>query len=155
MRAAEAARNTAALIEGTLKKVETGSSIVGTTNETFQRVLKSTVKAGLLVEEIAAASREQTSGIEQVNTAIAEMDTVVQQNAASAEESASAAEEMNAQAEHLRDYVGELLLMVTGKADRTILDHGLPPSGRAGASPGRKRISAGAERKQLPRPGRR
>jgi methyl-accepting chemotaxis protein len=43
------------------------------------------------------------------------MDKVVQQNAANAEESASASEEMNAQAEQLRDYAGELVLLVTGK----------------------------------------
>ena len=42
------------------------------------------------------------------------MDKVVQQNAANAEESASASEELNAQAEQLRDYVGELMMMVTG-----------------------------------------
>ena len=55
-----------------------------------------------------------------MNIAITEMDNVVQQNAASAEESASASEEMNAQAEQLRDYVGELVQLVTGKRDQAI-----------------------------------
>ena len=57
--------------------------------------------------EIAAASKEQAQGIEQVNTAVAEMDKVTQQNAANAEESASAAEEMTAQAETMQGMVGD------------------------------------------------
>ena len=120
MRAAEAAKNTAALIESTVKKVNDGSELVFTTNEAFSKVAESTSKVGDLVAEISEASREQSEGIEQVNIAITEMDNVVQQNAASAEESASASEEMNAQAEQLRDYVGELVQLVTGKRDQAI-----------------------------------
>jgi len=115
MRAAEAAKNTAELIEGTGKKVSDGSRLVTTTNEEFAKVAQSAAKVGDLIGEISEASKEQSNGIEQVNIAITEMDKVVQQNAANAEESASAAEEMNAQAEQLRDYVGELVLLVTGK----------------------------------------
>ncbi len=118
MRAAEAAKNTAELIEGTGKKVSDGSRLVSTTNEEFAKVAQSAAKVGSLIAEISEASKEQSNGIEQVNIAITEMDKVVQQNAANAEESASAAEEMNAQAEQLRDYVGELVLLVTGKQNR-------------------------------------
>ncbi len=115
MRAADAAKNTAALIEGTVKKVNDGSELVSTTNEAFKQVAESSAKVGDIVSEIAEASKEQSSGIEQVNIAITEMDKVVQQNAANAEESASASEEMSAQAEQLKDYVGELVMLVTGK----------------------------------------
>ncbi len=118
MRAAEAAKNTAELIEGTVKKVNDGSKLVSTTNEAFGQVAQSAAKVGDLIAEISAASKEQSSGIEQVNIAINEMDKVVQQNAANAEESASASEEMNAQAEQLRDYVGELVLLVTGRMNQ-------------------------------------
>jgi len=83
-------------------------------------VAGSTSKVGEIVEEVSDASNEQSEGIVQVNNAIAEMDKVVQQNAATAEESASAAEEMNAQAEQLKDYVGDLMMMVTGKKDQTM-----------------------------------
>jgi methyl-accepting chemotaxis protein len=114
MRAAEAAKNTAQLIEGTVKKVNDGSRLVSGTSEAFGRVAESARKVGTLVSEITQASREQSNGIDQVNIAISEMDKVVQQNAANAEESASAAEEMNAQAEQLKEYVAELVLMVTG-----------------------------------------
>ncbi|WP_319575526.1 methyl-accepting chemotaxis protein [uncultured Desulfobacter sp.] len=115
MRAAEAAKNTAELIEGTVQKIDSGTELVSSTNEAFGAVAESTRKVGELVAEISEASKEQSNGIEQVNLAITEMDKVVQQNAANAEESASASEEMNAQAEQLREYVGELVMMVSGK----------------------------------------
>ena len=115
MRAADAATNTSELIEGTMKKVSDGSELVASTNEAFSKVAESAGKVGELVAEISEASNEQSSGIEQVNTAINEMDKVVQQNAANAEESASASEEMSAQAETLKDYVGDLVALVTGK----------------------------------------
>jgi methyl-accepting chemotaxis protein len=91
---------------------------VSDTSEAFGKVAESARKVGTLVSEITQASREQSNGIDQVNIAISEMDKVVQQNAANAEESASAAEEMNAQAEQLREFVNELVQMVTGKTGR-------------------------------------
>jgi methyl-accepting chemotaxis protein len=117
MRAAEAAKNTADLIEGTVQKVHEGSDLVAKTNEAFGEVSKSAAKVGELVSEIAAASNEQAEGIGQVNKAVAEMDKVVQQNAASAEESASASEEMNAQAVQMKSMVNELVALVGGKGN--------------------------------------
>ncbi|MBI5593658.1 MAG: MCP four helix bundle domain-containing protein [Deltaproteobacteria bacterium] len=115
MRAAEAAKNTAALIEGTVKKVTEGTALVKTTNDAFKEVAGSAAKVGELVGEIAAASTEQAQGIEQVNIAVTEMDKVTQQNAATAEESASASEELNAQAEEMKGFVADLAAMVGGK----------------------------------------
>jgi methyl-accepting chemotaxis protein len=134
MRAADAAKNTANLIEGTVKKVNSGGELVAKTNEAFGEVAKSTNKVGELVGEIAAASSEQAQGITQVNTAVNEVDKVTQQNAASAEESASAAEEMNAQAEQMRAYVGEMIALV-GSAN-----HGQQIRGTAGVKPKVKKI---------------
>jgi methyl-accepting chemotaxis protein len=114
MRAADAAKNTANLIEGTVKKVKDGSGLLGTTNQAFQEVSTSAAKVADLVAEIAAASNEQSQGIDQLNKAVAEMDKVVQRNAANAEESASASEEMNAQAERMNEMVGELVAMSAG-----------------------------------------
>ncbi len=119
MRAAAAAKDTAQLIEGTVKKVSDGSQLVASTNEAFVKVAESAGKVGTLISEISQASREQSNGIDQVNMAISEMDKVVQQNAANAEESAAAAEEMSAQAEQLKGYVDELVLLVTGQKDRS------------------------------------
>jgi methyl-accepting chemotaxis protein len=114
MRAAEAAKNTASLIEGTVKKVREGSNVVEKTNADFAQVVTSTAKVGELVDEIAAASTEQSQGIEQVNKAVIEMDKVVQQNASNAEESASATERMSTQAQQMREFVGELQSLLSG-----------------------------------------
>ncbi|MEN6437873.1 MAG: methyl-accepting chemotaxis protein [Syntrophobacter sp.] len=115
MRAAEAARNTACLIEGTVKKIGEGSDVVQKTGAEFSNVSENSARMGELVAEITAASNEQSQGIEQINKAVSEMDRIVQQNAANAEESASAAEEMNAQAEQMKRYVHELNALIGGR----------------------------------------
>jgi methyl-accepting chemotaxis protein len=119
MRASDAAKNTASLIEGTVKKVKDGSALVSTTNDAFRQVAESSSKVGDIVSEIAEASKEQSSGIEQVNIAITQMDKVVQQNAANAEESASASEEINAQAGQLKEHVEGLVGLVTGNKNHS------------------------------------
>jgi|WetSurMetagenome_2_1015567.scaffolds.fasta_scaffold02002_4 methyl-accepting chemotaxis protein len=116
MRAADAARNTSGLIEGTVKKVKQGSELLGRTNEAFAGVSKSAAKVADLVSEIAAASTEQAQGIDQINKAVTEMDKVTQQNAANAEESASASEQMNAQAAQMKQIAEELHVIVQGSA---------------------------------------
>jgi methyl-accepting chemotaxis protein len=114
MRAAEAAKNTANLIEGTVTKVKGGSDLVGKTAEAFAQVAGSTGKVKELVAEIAAASGEQAQGVDQINKAVNEMNNVTQQTAASAEESASASEELNAQSEQMKGVVQELVALVGG-----------------------------------------
>jgi methyl-accepting chemotaxis protein len=116
MRAAEAAKNTADLIEGTVKKVKEGSELVEKTGKEFREVAVSVGRSCQLVDEISAASLEQAQGIEQVNKAVGAMDKVVQQNVAHAEESASASEEMNAQAYQLKQFVDELKSLVDGSS---------------------------------------
>jgi len=114
MRAAEAAKNTASLIEGTVKKIKEGSEVVRKTNAEFSEVQTSAAKMGELVGEISAASTEQAQGIEQIRKAVTEMENVVQRNSANAEESASASEEMSAQAGQMKHFVTELVTMVGG-----------------------------------------
>lgn len=114
MRAADAAKNTAALIEKTVKKVKDGVELTTKTARDFILVAKSAEKVAELVGEISAASNEQAHGIDQTSRAVTEMDKVVQQNAANAEESASAGEQLNAQAEEMKNIVGELTAMVGG-----------------------------------------
>jgi methyl-accepting chemotaxis protein len=76
MRAAEAAKNTAGLIEMTISRVKAGSELVGRTGAAFSEVAASSQKVGELLGEIAAASSEQAQGIDQVNKAATEMDKV-------------------------------------------------------------------------------
>ena len=120
LRAADAAKNTADLIEGTVKKIKEGSEFVVKTERIFREVATSVGKSSELVGEISAASDEQSLGIEQVNKAVSEMDKVVQENAANAEESASASEEMNAQANKMKESVCELKTLVDGSKGNAV-----------------------------------
>jgi methyl-accepting chemotaxis protein len=108
-RAGEAARNTAALIEGSVKDADQGVSVASETAKALKDVTTSVQKVSELVSEIAAASKEQAQGIEQVTTAVAQMNQVTQTNAASAEESASAGEELNAQVKQVKGMIQELI----------------------------------------------
>jgi methyl-accepting chemotaxis protein len=117
MRAAEAAKTTADLIEGTVKKIKEGSEIVEKTSYEFARLSAGAGEMSKLVNQITAASHEQAQGIEQINLAVGEMDKVIQRNAATAEESASASKEMNAQAEQMKAFVEELVSLVEGSSN--------------------------------------
>jgi methyl-accepting chemotaxis protein len=143
MRSAEAAKNTADLIEGTVKKVNDGGEIVARTNEAFTEVATSAGKVGELVGEIAAASNEQAQGIEQVNKAVGEMDKVTQQNAANAEESASASEEMSAQAQELQSMLASFKLNGQGSEHKQITMAAAPKQHQG---PNLKKV-AGAKKK--------
>jgi methyl-accepting chemotaxis protein len=112
MRAATAAKDTAQLIEATVRQINDGSGLVRETCEAFDKVVESVGKAGGLVGEITAASQDQAQGIEQVSRAVLEMDRVTQQNAALAEESAGASEELNSQALQMKSTVDELAALV-------------------------------------------
>jgi methyl-accepting chemotaxis protein len=126
MRASEAAKNTAGLIEDAVSKIKQGNTLVEGTNQAFQEIVRTTSQVAALVAEIAAASSEQAQGIDQVNKAVAEMDRVVQQNAANAEESAASSAELLGQADHLRQMVLSLLELVKG-AGRQIQSAGGHP----------------------------
>ncbi len=114
LRAAQAAKNTQELIEGTVTSIQDGSRLVAQAQEGFGQVAQASQEVGGLIGQIASASREQTQGVDQVNLAVSQMDKVVQANAAHAEESASAAEELKAQAASLLDVTGRLQTLVHG-----------------------------------------
>ncbi|MCG8566488.1 MAG: CHASE3 domain-containing protein [Desulfobacterales bacterium] len=97
MRAAEAARDTSGLIDGTVDKIAQGGNLVHRTNETFQQVTQSTEKVGKLVSEITDASQDQARGISQVSEAINQMDQVVRQNADGSKALSSQAQELQGQ----------------------------------------------------------
>ncbi len=114
MRATEAAKNTAELIESTIDKVKKGETIATSSNETFNEVAEANEKISELVGEISVASREQADGVEQISKTISEMESVTQANAASAEESAASSEEMKHQARQLEGIVDSLNDILTG-----------------------------------------
>ncbi len=115
-RSAVAAKETAGKIEGAITKTALGVSLTDKVAKTLQEIVTKAKQVDELVAEVATASKEQTQGIDQLNTAIGQIDKVTQSNAANAEESASAAEEMSAQTEALKEAVSELLALVNGNS---------------------------------------
>jgi len=132
-RAAESAKNTASLIDNTVKKVTEGSTLVKDTHLAFDEVRTAAENIGKLVEEIAEASQQQADGLRQINTAVSTMDKEVQNYAAAAEESASTSQELQGQADSMQQIVLTVEHVVEGtgttkpKADRNS-DGGHHPS---------------------------
>jgi methyl-accepting chemotaxis protein len=116
-RSAEAAKNTADLIEGSQKNAEAGVAVTAEVAKNLVGIKDNAGKVATLIAEIAAASKEQSQGIDQVNTAVSEMDKIVQKNAANAEESASASEELTSQAQELSAMVDQLVGIVGGAGE--------------------------------------
>ncbi|NLI57366.1 MAG: methyl-accepting chemotaxis protein, partial [Clostridium sp.] len=104
-RSADAAKETTAMIENSIERVEYGTKITNDTAEALESIVESVENAACLVSEIAAASNEQASGIAQINQAIMQVSQVIQTNSATAEEGASASEELSGQAELLNEMV--------------------------------------------------
>jgi methyl-accepting chemotaxis protein len=111
-RSAQAARDTAELIEESIAKSNDGKAKLNQMAAAVRSITESADRAKILVEEVKLGSEQQAQGIEQMARAISEMEKVTQTTAASAEESASASEELGAQSESLRDIVTELVTMV-------------------------------------------
>jgi methyl-accepting chemotaxis protein len=109
-RSAAAAKEIKALIGDSVDKVDAGSKLVDAAGNTMQEIVGSVKKVSDLIAEIAAASREQSSGIEQVNTAVSQMEHVVQQNASLVEEATAATESMKGQADSLLHMVARFQL---------------------------------------------
>jgi methyl-accepting chemotaxis protein len=100
-RSARAAKDIKALIGDSVEKVQAGSQLVDESGKALAGIIGSAKQVADIVEEIAAASHEQSGGIEQVNRAVTQMDEVTQKNAALVEEAAAAARAMQEQADQL------------------------------------------------------
>ncbi len=104
-RSAAAAKEIKELISDSVGKVESGSKLVDEAGRTMEEIVSSVKRVTDIMAEIASASIEQSSGIDQINGAITQMDEVTQQNAALVEEAAAAAESLEEQAQVLSDAV--------------------------------------------------
>ena len=109
-RSAGAAKEIKGLIQDTLEKVEKGSELVNRSGATLQGIVGSVKRVTDIVGEIAAASGEQSTGIEQVNTAMTQMDQVTQSNSAETEELSSTAQLLSVQSARLLELVGTFTL---------------------------------------------
>ncbi|UOO36794.1 methyl-accepting chemotaxis protein [Oscillospiraceae bacterium CM] len=102
-KSANAAKETTALIEGSVKSVDKGTMIANKTAEALEEIVQRVTAAAELIGSIAIASQEQATSVEQVNQGIVEVSQVVQNTAAISEESAAASEELTSQAASLKD----------------------------------------------------
>jgi methyl-accepting chemotaxis protein len=101
-RSAAAAKEIKELINDSVDRVKEGSSLVDESGRTLEEIVEGAKKVGDIISDIASASVEQTSGIEQVNKAVTQMDEMTQQNAALVEEAAAASESLDEQGKSLQ-----------------------------------------------------
>ena len=128
-RSASAAKEIKALISDSVEKTEAGSRQVDSAGTTMTEIVDSVKRVTDIMSEIAAASKEQLSGIEQVNTAITQMDQATQQNAALVEQAAASAASLEEQASRLVDGVATFRLADDGstKTKRATARPAAPP----------------------------
>jgi methyl-accepting chemotaxis protein len=123
-RSAEAAKEIKVLIQDSVEKVHKGTELVNRSGATLQGIVGSVKRVTDIVGEIAAASAEQSLGVDQVNTAITQMDHVTQVNSSQTEELSSTAQALAHQAELLTQLVGQFKL---GDYQPSIEDTGRKP----------------------------
>jgi methyl-accepting chemotaxis protein/methyl-accepting chemotaxis protein-1 (serine sensor receptor) len=140
-RSAQAAKDTAVLIEESVSKSQEGSARVEVVADAITSITEVVVKAKGLVDEVSVASRQQAQGIDQVTQAISQMEKVTQGTAATAEESAAASEELSAQADTALSLVAELEHMVG-----TIVARQAAPERRPRPAAAKERVVAIAAR---------
>jgi methyl-accepting chemotaxis protein len=109
-RSATAAKEIKALIQDSVAKVGTGSELVNRSGRTLEEIVMSVKRVTDIIGEIAAASQEQSTGIDQVNRAVGQMDQIVQSTASQTQELSSTAETLAAQAQQLESLVGQFKL---------------------------------------------
>lgn len=115
-RSATSAKEIKRLIQDSVLKVENGSTLVNKSGENLHEIVGSVKRVTDIVAEIAAASREQSVGIEQVNKAMLQMDQVTQNNASQTEELSSTAQLLASNAEELQALVGQFRLDEGGQS---------------------------------------
>jgi methyl-accepting chemotaxis protein len=115
-RSATAAREIKDLIQDSVRKVQDGSLLVTQSGETLEQIVASVKKVSDIVAEIAAASREQSSGIEQVNKAVTSMDQITQQNASLVQQATTASQDMAEAARNLDQMMARYRLNATAAA---------------------------------------
>jgi methyl-accepting chemotaxis protein len=119
-RSAQAAKDTAVLIEESIAKSNEGSSKLQQVTDVIRAMTESSTKVKVLVDEVNLGSQEQARGIDEIAKTVQQMSQLTQSTAASAEESASASEELSAQAATMGQAVGRLRDLVEHSAARPV-----------------------------------
>jgi methyl-accepting chemotaxis protein len=152
-RSANAAKEIKSLISESASKVDSGSRLVAAAGTTMDEIVHSVKRVTDIMAEISAASKEQSAGIEEVNTAVTQMDKITQQNAALVEQAAAAAKSMEDQTDGLAGMVSAFRL---GDAPPAMVTHRAPPAParpapapRAAARPQAARAAAEGDWKEF------
>ena len=120
-RCAQAAKDTAALIEGSIAKTKEGKMKVDQVAAAIRAITEESASIKLLVDDADQSSQEQTRGINEVARAITQIEQVAQGNAANAEKTASSAAELSAQSANLKELVSQVTAIVGGgRRGRTV-----------------------------------
>jgi methyl-accepting chemotaxis protein len=122
-RSADAAKNTANLIETTTRNIDSGSEMVNFTAENFKAVTDHANKVAQLIGEVAEASKQQTMGIDQISKAVNSLDLVTQHNAESAKQSSEIASNLGEQEDKLLETVNEISSLVSGSNKSRSMDY--------------------------------
>ncbi len=109
-RSATAARETTAMIEDSIEKINSGVTIADETASSLTQIVTGVAKVNNLIEEITSASGEQSKGVNEINLGISQLNEVTQQNAAVSEETAAASEEFRGQSNHLASMLAHFKL---------------------------------------------
>lgn len=125
-RSANAAKDIKSLISDSVSKINNGNDLVGKSGDTMKEVVTSIKRVNDIMAEIAAASAEQSDGLDEVGKAVMQMDEMTQQNAALVEEASAAAESLLSQAEQLADNVSRFKLDDEGYTPNTRTRTGVP-----------------------------
>ena len=132
-KSAEAAKDTGELIVNSIEKAELGARIANDTATSLGEIVAGIGESNELINKIAEASKEQSSGITEVNHGIDQVATVVQNNSATAEESAAAAEQLSGQSGLLEQLIGQFKLKSSGPMGRYNAPSAMDPANRPGA----------------------
>ena len=124
-KSAEAAKDTSAMIEDSMRKAELGARIAGETATSLAEIVAGINESTISINEISKSSEEQSIGISQINVGIDQVAQVIQQNSATAEESAAASDEMSAQSGLLQELISQF------KLNEANSRASLPPAGYA------------------------
>ncbi len=120
-RSADASKNTAILIENSIKAVKNGEEIANETAQSLNSVVEGVQEVANIIDKISVASKDQSAAINQVTLGMEQISAVIQTNSATAQQSAAASEELSSQSEMLKTLIGQFRLKgLTGMEDTMI-----------------------------------
>ena len=145
-RSAAAAKEIKRLIQDSVGKIIEGTHLVNESGTTLEEIVTSVIKVSDIILEIAAAGKEQSAGITQVNRAVDQMESMTQQNSALVEEGTAASESMREQAENLKELVKFFKTGISFEARPSLRRKAKPAANKSSSKQGAKTLAASLHR---------